>query len=70
MARNRLVVPQAKSGMYNFKWEVASELGINIPNKNNWGDVTSKDCGAVGGNMVRKMVQQYQQSLTGTNPLE
>lgn len=63
MARNRLVVPQAQAGMHDFKWEVASELGINIPNKDYWGDVSSKDCGSVGGNMVRKMVKSYQESL-------
>lgn len=63
MARNRLVVPSAAEAMHNFKWEVASELGINIPNKDYWGDVPAKDCGAVGGNMVRKMIQQYQQTL-------
>ena len=65
MAKNRLVVPQARDAMYNFKWEVASELGINIPNQNYWGDVPSRDCGKVGGNMVRKMIQQYQQTLAG-----
>jgi hypothetical protein len=63
MARNRLVVPQAQAGMYDLKWEVASELGINIPNQDYWGDVSSKDCGSVGGNMVKKMVKSYQESL-------
>ena len=60
---NRLLVPQARDGMNNFKWEVANELGIDIPDKNYWGNVTARDAGAVGGNMVRKMVKQYQQNL-------
>lgn len=65
---NRLLVPQAKDAMHNFKWEVANELGLDIPDKNYWGNVTAKDAGKVGGNMVRKMVQQYQHTLAGSKP--
>ena len=55
------LVPEAKQGLANFKNEVAGELGVPFKDYN--GDLTSKQCDSVGGEMVKKMVQQYENSL-------
>ncbi|MGE5372570.1 MAG: small, acid-soluble spore protein, alpha/beta type [Solirubrobacterales bacterium] len=56
--RNRVLVPEAQKAMFDFKHEVARELGITqeATQGGYWGNVASRDCGAVGGNMVRKMI--------------
>ncbi|AEE96195.1 MULTISPECIES: alpha/beta-type small acid-soluble spore protein [Mahella] len=60
---NQKVVPQAKQALEQFKYEVANELGIQTPADGYWGTLTSRDCGAVGGHMVKKMIQQAEQTL-------
>lgn len=62
MSRNKTVVPQAKSAMNKFKMEAANEVGVNLTNGYN-GDLTSKQAGSVGGQMVKKMIQSYEQNL-------
>lgn len=62
---NQIVVPQAKNAMEQFKYEVASELGIQTPNDGYWGTMTTRDTGAIGGHMVRKMIEMAERSLTG-----
>ncbi len=60
--RNTLVVPQAQQAMEQFKQETAAEIGIQ--NYQGYlGDVPAKLNGAVGGNMVRKMIQAYEQQF-------
>ena len=59
---NRMEVPEAKAGMDRFKTEVASELGVNLKEGYN-GDLTSKEAGSIGGEMVRRMVKSYEQGL-------
>lgn len=61
---NRMEVPEAKEAMDKFKMEVASELGVPLKQGYN-GDLTSKENGYVGGYMVKKMVQKYEQDLAG-----
>lgn len=61
--RNKALVEGAERGLYQFKYEVADELGIQPPQSDYWGNLTSRDCGAVGGNMVRKMIQAYETQL-------
>lgn len=64
--RNALVVPQAGQAMYNFKNEMANEVGItNQIQGGYWGHISSRDCGAVGGHMVKRMIEAYEQSLAG-----
>ncbi|MHB1418613.1 MAG: small, acid-soluble spore protein, alpha/beta type [Bacillota bacterium] len=63
---NRVIVPQARQALDNLKWEVASEVGINIPKGGYGGDIPSKYWGSVGGNMVKTMIASYEQSLAGT----
>ena len=57
---NRLSVPEAKDALNNMKFEVARELGVNLKQGYN-GDLTAKENGYVGGYMVKKMIQQYEQ---------
>lgn len=65
---NRKLVPQAAQAMDQFKYETAAELGIQ--NYQGYlGDLPSRVNGAVGGNMVKKMIAAYEQSLAqGTKP--
>lgn len=63
--RNILVVPEANAAMEKFKMEMAKEVGITAPEDGYWGNYPSRDCGSVGGHMVRKMVEDYQRRLVG-----
>ncbi len=56
------VVPEAKEAMERFKMEAASEVGVNLKNGYN-GDLTSKQAGSVGGQMVKKMIESYENSI-------
>ena len=51
---NKLNVPQAKQGMEQFKMQAANEVGVNLKNGYN-GDLTSREAGSVGDQMVKKM---------------
>ncbi|GCD09050.1 MULTISPECIES: alpha/beta-type small acid-soluble spore protein [Clostridium] len=59
---NRTLVPQAREGLNKFKMEAAQEVGVNLTNGYN-GDLTSRQNGSVGGQMVKKMVEQYEKNL-------
>ena len=59
---NKLVVPQAKEAMNKFKMEAASEVGVNL-NQGYNGDLTSKQAGSIGGQMVKKMIESYENSM-------
>ncbi|BAH08100.1 hypothetical protein CKR_3049 [Clostridium kluyveri NBRC 12016] len=59
---NNLVVPQAREALNRFKMESAREVGVNLQNGYN-GDLTSREAGSIGGNMVKKMVEAYEQGL-------
>lgn len=59
---NRVEVPEAKAALDRFKTEVASELGVNLKEGYN-GDLTSREAGSIGGEMVRRMVKSYEESL-------
>ena len=56
---NRVEVPAAKAAMDRFKTEVASELGVNLKEGYN-GDLTSKEAGSIGGEMVRRMIKKQE----------
>lgn len=66
-SRSRKVVPEAKHGLETFKYEIASEIGVKPPEAGYWGSYTSRECGAIGGFMVKKMVESYERGLTGGN---
>ena len=55
-------VPEAKAAMDRFKTEVASELGVNLKEGYN-GDLTSREAGSIGGEMVKRMVKNYEENL-------
>ena len=55
-------VPSAKQAMEKFKMETATEMGVPLKQGYN-GDLTSKQAGTIGGNMVRKMVEAYENSI-------
>ena len=59
---NRVEVPEAKAAMDKFKTEVASELGVNLKEGYN-GDLTSREAGSIGGEMGRRMVKSYEESV-------
>ncbi|MEK6266160.1 MAG: alpha/beta-type small acid-soluble spore protein [Clostridium sp.] len=61
MAKKTLV-PQAREGLNKFKMEAAKEVGVSLKNGYN-GDLTSRQNGSVGGQMVKKMVEQYEKNL-------
>lgn len=58
---NRKLIPEAKNGLAKFKKEVANELGVPLSDYN--GDLTSRQNGSVGGEMVKRMVEQYERTL-------
>lgn len=63
MAKNsKSVVPEAREALNKFKMEAASEVGVNLKQGYN-GDLTSKEAGSVGGQMVKKMIKSYEQNM-------
>ena len=59
---NKLNVPQARAAMDKFKMEAASEVGVNLKEGYN-GDLTSRQAGSIGGQMVKKMIESYEKSM-------
>ena len=62
MSKNKVVVPEAKAALDQFKMQAASEVGVNLTNGYN-GELTSRQAGSVGGQMVKKMIESYENSL-------
>ena len=65
MASNKNVVPEAREAMDKFKMQAASEVGVTLKQGYN-GDLTSKQAGSVGGQMVKKMVESYENKMKGS----
>ena len=59
---NQINVPQAKQAMEQFKMQAAQEVGVNLQNGYN-GHLTSREAGSVGGQMVKKMIEAYEQGM-------
>ena len=59
---NKLNIPEAKAAMNKFKMEAANEVGVNLKQGYN-GDLTSREAGSVGGQMVKKMIEAYEKNL-------
>ena len=59
---NRILVPQAQAAINQFKMEAAQEVGVNLKDGYN-GDLTSRQAGSIGGQMVKKMIKAYEDSL-------
>ncbi|NCC88187.1 MAG: alpha/beta-type small acid-soluble spore protein [Clostridia bacterium] len=62
MSNSSNIVPEARAALDRFKMEAASEVGVNLKQGYN-GDLTSKQAGSVGGQMVKKMIQSYEQGM-------
>ena len=64
MARsgNSSIVPEAREALNGFKMEAANEVGVNLKQGYN-GDLTSREAGSVGGQMVKKMIQSYENGM-------
>ncbi|MGH4139953.1 alpha/beta-type small acid-soluble spore protein [Clostridium sp.] len=59
---NRTLVPQAREGLNKFKMEAASDVGVTLKDGYN-GELTSREAGSIGGQMVKKMVETYENNL-------
>ncbi|MCH3972193.1 MAG: alpha/beta-type small acid-soluble spore protein [Oscillospiraceae bacterium] len=59
---NNLVVPEARAALDKFKMEAASEVGVNLKEGYN-GDLTSREAGSIGGQMVKKMIKSYEENM-------
>ena len=59
---NKLNVPEARAAMDRFKMEAARDMGVNLKDGYN-GDLTSREVGSVGGQMVKKMIESYEKGL-------
>ena len=62
MSKNKVNVPEARAALDKFKMEAANEVGVNLKQGYN-GDLTFKQAGSVGGQMVKKMVESYENSI-------
>ena len=62
MSSNKIVVPEAKEALEQFKMEAASAVGVNLKQGYN-GDLTSRQAGSIGGQMVKKMIEKYENDL-------
>lgn len=61
-SNNQINIPEAKEAMERFKMECASEVGVNLKQGYN-GDLTSRQAGSVGGQMVKKMIESYEKNM-------
>ena len=61
-SNNRKVVPEARESLEKFKYEVANEVGVNLKNGYN-GNISARDAGKIGGNMVRKLIEQAENQM-------
>ena len=59
---NKKLVPEAQDSLNKFKYEVANEVGVTLKDGYN-GNISARDAGRIGGNMVRKMIQQAENSM-------
>ena len=62
MASNKTLVPEAKKALEQFKMEAANEVGVTL-NQGYNGDLTSRQAGSIGGQMVKKMVEKYENDI-------
>ena len=59
---NKKLVPEAMDALNRFKYEVASEVGVNLKDGYN-GDISARDAGRIGGNMLKKMIQHVENNM-------
>ena len=59
---NRINVPEARAAMDKFKMEAANEVGVNLKDGYN-GELSSREAGSIGGQMVKKMIESYENGM-------
>ena len=62
MSKNKVNIPEARAALDTFKMEAANEVGVNLKQGYN-GDLTSREAGSVGGQMVKKMIESYERNM-------
>ncbi len=62
MSKSKVNVPEARAALDKFKMEAANEVGVNLKQGYN-GDITARQAGSIGGQMVKKMVESYENSI-------
>ncbi|MGM9564536.1 alpha/beta-type small acid-soluble spore protein [Evtepia sp.] len=62
---NKILVPEARAAMDQFKMEAANEVGVNLKKGYN-GSLTTREAGSIGGQMVKKMIQSYENKLSSS----
>jgi hypothetical protein len=63
--RNRILVPQARNALQNMKMEAAQSLGVQVPSDGYYGNVTSRETGALGGYITKNLVRMGEQQMSG-----
>lgn len=61
----RTLVPGFRAVTERMKYEIANELGVHAPQDGYWGDLPARQCGAVGGHIVRRLIEMAEQQLSG-----
>ncbi|MUT66923.1 alpha/beta-type small acid-soluble spore protein [Paenibacillus sp. NEAU-GSW1] len=64
-SQNQLLVPGARAALEQMKFEIAQELGIQLPADGYYGNMTTRDMGSIGGSITKRLVQIAEQQLTG-----
>ena len=62
MSKNKVNVPEAKAALDKFKMEAANEVGVTLKQGYN-GDLTARQAGSIGGQMVKKMIESYENQI-------
>ncbi len=62
----KILVPEARAAMNQFKMEAANEVGVNLKKGYN-GSMTTREAGSIGGQMVKKMIQSYESNLSNSS---
>ena len=62
MSKSKVNVPEARAALDKFKMQAANEVGVNLKEGYN-GDITARQAGSIGGQMVKKMVESYENNL-------
>ena len=68
MSRNGSLVPESKQSLQSFKYEVANALNVDLKQGYN-GDLTSREAGSVGGEMVKRMIEYAQSNMNGSSSM-
>ena len=63
MSKNNISVPEAKAALDKFKMQAASEVGVTLNQSGYNGNLTARQAGSIGGQMAKKMIESYENSI-------